>query len=97
MIGAAEAAANLSCEFKIAEKKEARHTKIKNGKVILVKETANSIFSISPINPGAISLTKAGINISMTKTKKNKLINRRLKIWSANLSDFFFPFDNSEV
>ena len=29
--------------------------------------------------------------------KKNKLINRRLKMWAANLSDFFFPFDNSEV
>ena len=44
MIGAAEAAANLLCEFKIAEKKDARQINIKNGKVILVKEVASSIF-----------------------------------------------------
>ena len=35
IIGAAEAAANLLCEFKIAEKKDAKLTNIKNGNVIL--------------------------------------------------------------
>ena len=44
MIGAADAAANLLWEFKIAEKKEAKQTNIKKGNVILVKEIANSIF-----------------------------------------------------
>ena len=37
IIGAAAAAANLLWEFSIAEKKEARLIKNKNGKVILVK------------------------------------------------------------
>ena len=36
IIGAAEAAANLLCEFKIAEKKDARLTKNIKGKVIFV-------------------------------------------------------------
>ena len=80
MIGAAEAAANLLCEFKIAEKKDARQINIKNGKVILVKEVASSIFFISPTNPGAIKLTKIGIKISMTKTKNNRPRNKKLKI-----------------
>ena len=33
MIGAADAAANLLCEFKIAEKNDAKLIKNKNGKV----------------------------------------------------------------
>ena len=78
--GADEAAANLLCEFKIAAKKDAIHTNIKNGKVILVKVIASSNFFSSSIKPGAIQLTKIGINISMTNTRKNKPINRRLKI-----------------
>ena len=45
IIGAAEAAANLLCEFKIAEKNEAKEIKIKKGNVILVKSIATSIFS----------------------------------------------------
>ena len=36
-IGAAEAAANLLCEFNIAPKKEDKLTNNKKGKVILVK------------------------------------------------------------
>ena len=44
-MGAAEAAANLLCEFKIAEKNEAKEIKNKKGNVILVKFVANSIFS----------------------------------------------------
>ena len=54
IIGAAEAAANLLCEFKIAEKKDAKLIKNKNGKVILVKSMAIFNFSVSFINPGAI-------------------------------------------
>ena len=42
--GAAEAMANLLCEFKMAEKKDAKLINIKKGKVILVKVIANSIF-----------------------------------------------------
>ena len=49
IIGAAAAAANLLCEFKIAEKKEAKDTNIKNGKVILVRLIASSILSTSLI------------------------------------------------
>ena len=41
IMGAAEAAANLLCEFKIAAKKEDKLTNIKNGRVILVKFIAN--------------------------------------------------------
>ena len=44
IIGAADAIANLLCEFKMAEKKDAKLINIKKGKVILVKVTANSIF-----------------------------------------------------
>ncbi len=63
IIGDAEAAANLLCEFKIAEKKEAKLTKNKNGKVIRVKFIAKSIFSKSLTNPGAIIETNTGIKI----------------------------------
>ena len=80
MIGAAEAAANLLCEFKIAAKKDAKLTNIKNGNVILVKKIARSNFSSFPTNPGAIKLTKIGMKISTIKTKKNKPRNKRLKI-----------------
>ena len=45
MIGAAAAAANLLYELSIAEKKDARHIKNKNGKVILLKFTASFNFS----------------------------------------------------
>ena len=45
MIGAAAAAANLLYEFSIAPKKEAKHIKNKNGKVILLKSTASFNFS----------------------------------------------------
>ena len=50
------------CEFKTAEKKELRHTKNKNGKVILVKLIASSIFWEPSSKPGAINDTKNGIN-----------------------------------
>ena len=62
-IGAAEAAANLLCEFKIAEKKEDKQTSIRNGKVILVNFVANSNLSAFSTNPGAINPTNAGIKI----------------------------------
>ncbi len=62
IIGAADATANLLCEFKIAEKKDAKLTNIKNGKVILVNSIATSIFLLSPTKPGAIKPTKAGMN-----------------------------------
>ena len=97
IIGAADAAANLLCEFKIAEKKEAKHTKNKNGKVIRVKLIANSIFASSFINPGAMIDTNTGMKISTIITKKNKLKNKRLKILLANISDCFFPLTISEA
>ena len=45
IIGAAAATANLLYELSIAAKKEAKHTKNKKGKVILLKLTASSNFS----------------------------------------------------
>ena len=44
MMGVAEAIANLLCEFKMAEKKDAKLMNIRKGKVILVKVIASSIF-----------------------------------------------------
>ena len=93
---AAEAAANLLYKFRIAAKKEAKHTNIKKGKVILVKFTAISILLTSLTNPGAIIDTKAGIKICTTRTKKNNPKNKRLKILLANLFDSSFPLANSD-
>ena len=97
MIGAADAAANLLCEFSIAEKKDDKLTKNKNGKVALVKFVANSIFWISWVNPGAIKPTKAGIKISIIKTKNNNPTKSKLKISLANELDLDLLFANSEV
>ena len=47
IIGAAAAAANLLYELSMAEKKDAKQTKNKKGKVILLKLTASSNFSES--------------------------------------------------
>ena len=91
IIGAAAAAANLLCEFKIAEKNEAKQIKNKKGKVILVKFIATSIFSKSPTNPGAIIETNTGIKISIIIVKNNNPKKSRLKISLANLFDCFFP------
>ena len=84
IIGAADAAANLLWELRIAAKKEDKLTNIKKGKVILVNCMAKSIFILSSTNPGAIKLTNAGIKISTSKTKDNKLKNNKLKISLAN-------------
>ena len=96
MIGAAEAIANLLCEFKMAEKKDAKLINIKKGKVILVKVMASSIFCWSPSNPGAIKKTKSGITISMIRTKKNNPIISKVKILFANLCDVFLLLNNDE-
>ena len=45
IIGAAAAAANLLYELSIAAKNEAKHTKNKKGKVILLKSIARLNFS----------------------------------------------------
>ena len=45
IIGAAEATANLLCEFNMAEKNEDKLTNNKKGKVILVREIVRSILS----------------------------------------------------
>ena len=97
IIGAAEAAANLLWELRIAAKKEDRLTNIKNGKVILVRLTANWIFSELSTKPGAINLTKAGMKISIIKTKNSRPKNNRLKISLANCCDPDFFLTNSEV
>ena len=83
IIGAADAAANLLCELRIAAKKEDRLTNIKNGRVILVKFTANWIFSGLSTKPGAINLTKVGMKTSIIKTKNNRPKNK--KTGSVNL------------
>ena len=96
IIGAAAAAANLLWEFSIAEKKEARQIKNKNGKVILVKFMAIFNFSGSFENPGAIILINDGIKISIIRIVKNNTKNNKLKIVFANVFAFFFPLINSE-
>ena len=58
IIGAAEAAANLLCEFKIAEKKDAKLTNNMKGKVIFVNWVAKANFSGLDLKPGAIKETK---------------------------------------
>ncbi len=52
IIGAAEATANLLCEFNIAAKKEAILINNKKENVILVKYIAKSILSLSSTKPG---------------------------------------------
>jgi hypothetical protein len=89
IIGAAAAAANLLCEFKIAAKNDAKQIKNKKGKVILVKFIAIVIFSKLPTNPGAIIDTNAGIKISIIIVRNNNPKKRRLKISLANLFDCF--------
>ena len=69
----------------------------KNGKVILVKLIAKSIFSSAPLNPGAIRKTKSGIKSSINKTIKNKIKTNKLNIFVANLSELYFPFFNSDA
>ena len=96
IIGAAEAAANLLCEFKIAEKKDAKQMKNKNGKVILVKSIATFNFSVSFVNPGAIILINDVINISIIKIVKNSPNNNKLKIVFANEFALLFPLISSE-
>ena len=88
-IGAAEAAANLLCEFKIAPKKEDKLTNNKKGKVILVSSTAKSNLVLSSVNPGAIICIKYGVKISTRVTINNKINNKMLKTSSANLFPFF--------
>ena len=83
IIGAAEATANLLCEFNIAEKKEDKLTNNKNGNIILVKEMVRSSLSVSPEKPGAITKTNDGIKISIIKTMINKLIKSKLNILFA--------------
>ena len=95
IIGAAEAAANRLCEFKIAEKKDAKLTNNIKGKVIFVKLVAKANFSGLDLKPGAINDTKKGINNSTKSTNAKRKIVKRLKILLANFSDFLFPLTNS--
>ena len=96
IIGAAEATANLLWEFNIAEKKDDKLTKNKNGKVILVRLIAISNFSVSWVNPGAINDTNSGIKISIIKTIASKDKKRILKILFANNFALFLLLFNSE-
>ena len=94
IIGAAAAAANLLLEFNTPEKKEAKLTNIKKGKVILVNSTTKLNFSILSVNPGAIRYTKYGVNISTKITINKSVIIKAFNTSSANflpsllLSDF---------
>ena len=74
MIGAADAAANLLCEFNTAEKKEDKLTKNKNGNVILVRRIVSSSLSLLSLKPGAMIKINPGINISITKIKNKRPI-----------------------
>ena len=51
-MGAAEAAANLLCEFKIAEKNEAKLTKNKNGKLFWLNLLLTPFFRYHQQNLG---------------------------------------------
>ena len=95
IIGAAEAAENLLCEFKIAEKKDAKLMNNINGKVILVRLVAKRNFSGSDLKPGAISDTNKGINNSTRITSPNSEKVNKLKTLFAKLSEFFLDFVNS--
>ena len=95
-MGEAAAAPNLLWEFKIAEKKDARLTKNKNGNVIRVKLIARLVLSSLSEKPGAIILIKAGMNISIIIVIINNPISNKLKTFVAKLDDFIFPFVSSE-
>ena len=95
IIGAAAAAANLLCEFKIPEKKDDKLTNNKKGNVILVRLIAVSNFSEFSVKPGAINFTNNGINISIIKTIKNKLKISKLNILVANFSDWSLVVSNN--
>ena len=82
-------------EFKIAEKKEARLTNNINGNVIFVSCTANKNFSGLDLKPGAIMLTKIGINNSTIAIRIRRKIDNKLKILLAKFRAFVFPFINS--
>ena len=97
IIGAAEAAANLLCEFKIAPKNDDKLTNRRNGNVILVRLIVVSSLSEFSINPGAIKNTNQGINISTIKIKNKSTKVKKLKILFANFSLFFFPLFNSAI
>ena len=96
IIGALAATPNLLCEFKMAEKKDAKLINNKNGKVILVKKIVKSNLLEFSVNPGAIINTNKGINNSITKTIAKRNMIRKLKISFAKIEDFFFDMDNSE-
>ena len=97
IIGDADAAANLLCEFNIAPKKDDKLTNNKKGKIILVNSTASLILSESFENPGAIKLTKIGVKISIIKIKNNNPQKSKLKISFANFCEFDLLFTNSDV
>jgi len=89
---AAAAAANLLYEFNIADKKDAKLIKSKNGKVSLVKVTATSNLSKSLLNPGAIILTKLGMKISISIVVSKRLKTKRLNTIFANSFALFLFF-----
>ena len=95
IIGAAEAAANLLCEFKIAEKKDAKLINNIKGNVILVKSVAKINFSGSDLKPGAISDTNKGMNNSMRITSPSSEKVNKLKTLFAKFSEFFLDLVNS--
>ena len=95
IIGAAEAAANLLCEFRIAEKKDAKLINNIKGNVILVKSVAKINFSGSDLKPGAIRETNKGINNSTRITSPNSEKVSKLKTLFAKFSEFFLDLVNS--
>ena len=95
IIGAAEAAANLLCEFRIAEKKDAKLINNIKGNVILVKSVAKINFSGSDLKPGAINETNKGMNNSTIITSPNSEKVSKLKTLFAKFSEFFLDFVNS--
>ena len=92
IIGAAEAAANLLCEFRIAEKKDAKLINNIKGNVILVKSVAKINFSGSDLKPGAIRETNKGINNSTIITSPSSEKVSKLKTLFAKFSEFFLDF-----
>ena len=89
IIGAADAAANLLCEFKIAEKKDDKLINNIKGNVILVKSVAIINCSGSDLKPGAIRETNKGMNNSTRITSPNSEKVSKLKTLFAKFSEFF--------
>ena len=71
--------------------------KNKNGKVILVKSTANLNFSSISEKPGAINFIKLGIKISTNTVRLKRAKTNKLNTVFANFCAFFLLDNSTDV